>query len=271
MATDALGRQLSDDGNYYWDGSSWQLVSAAGGDGGSSSGGYSGSSAGGDGPTSSQQSAATDAQGRPLSDDGNYYWDGSNWQPVTPQAEPDEDLSERLDNILKGVEVLNALKDAAEFWGLLESASAAGTATAGALLATDILSPILALLAGLYAILYADTAEERLAGVRGFAYGVMWGVLDKGTPTATCGQGANELFPGNAQGEQDKWNAGASEGVSKASDVSFKNHCLLWMAQNNDNGDQLLRHIAADAASHIVNDASSDDMFSGLNVDSPVC
>jgi hypothetical protein len=26
MATDAQGRQLSEDGYYYWDGSAWQLV-----------------------------------------------------------------------------------------------------------------------------------------------------------------------------------------------------------------------------------------------------
>jgi hypothetical protein len=72
MATDAQGRQLSPDGNYYWDGSNWQLVGSAGGD----------SSEGGDASASSQQSAATDAQGRQLSQDGNHYWDGSNWQPV---------------------------------------------------------------------------------------------------------------------------------------------------------------------------------------------
>jgi hypothetical protein len=65
MATDAQGRQLSEDGNYYWDGANWQLVDAAAGGG-------------------SQQSGAgsQDAQGRQLSEDGNYYWDGSNWQPV---------------------------------------------------------------------------------------------------------------------------------------------------------------------------------------------
>jgi len=85
--TDAQGRQLSDDGNYYWDGSNWQSAdtsggggSSAGGDssGGGSSGG-SGSSAGGD---ASQQSGQTDSQGRQLSEDGNYYWDGSDWQLV---------------------------------------------------------------------------------------------------------------------------------------------------------------------------------------------
>jgi hypothetical protein len=65
MATDAQGRQLSEDGHYYWDGFNWQLLDAAAGEG-------------------SQQSAvgSQDAQGRQLSEDGNYHWDGSNWQPV---------------------------------------------------------------------------------------------------------------------------------------------------------------------------------------------
>jgi hypothetical protein len=69
MATDAQGRELSDDGYYYWDGSAWQPVdqSAASGEQGSSN---------------STQSQNVDAQGRQLSDDGNYYWDGSDWQPV---------------------------------------------------------------------------------------------------------------------------------------------------------------------------------------------
>jgi hypothetical protein len=71
MATDAQGRQLSDDGNYYWDGAEWQLVSPN-------------AAEGGDASTSSQQSqgAGNDAQGRQLSPDGNYYWDGAAWQLV---------------------------------------------------------------------------------------------------------------------------------------------------------------------------------------------
>ena len=68
MATDAQGRPLSDDGNYYWDGSDWQLVDQS-------------AVPGGDG-SPSVRSASVDAQGRQLSDDGNYYWDGSSWQPV---------------------------------------------------------------------------------------------------------------------------------------------------------------------------------------------
>src|SRR5262245_13607082 len=70
MSQPPVGAQLSDDGNYWWDGSQWQPVSQSG-------------SAD---PASSQQSqdtGTTDAQGRQLSPDGNYYWDGSNWQPVS--------------------------------------------------------------------------------------------------------------------------------------------------------------------------------------------
>lgn len=65
MATDAHGRRLSDDGNYYWDGTVWQLVNPST-------------------LSSGQQEPEqkVDAQGRQLSDDGHYYWDGTQWQPV---------------------------------------------------------------------------------------------------------------------------------------------------------------------------------------------
>lgn len=78
MATDAQGRQLSEDGYYYWDGANWQPVdpNAASGGGGSASSQQSQSS------SQQSQSSGTDAQGRQLSPDGNYYWDGSNWQSV---------------------------------------------------------------------------------------------------------------------------------------------------------------------------------------------
>jgi hypothetical protein len=68
MTQPTPGAQLSEDGNYWWDGSQWQPVAQSGGAD----------------PSSSQQpqGGSTDAQGRQLSEDGNYYWDGSAWQPV---------------------------------------------------------------------------------------------------------------------------------------------------------------------------------------------
>jgi hypothetical protein len=81
VATDAQGRQLSDDGYYYWDGANWQPVAAD-------------AMSSGDSSTSSQPLATdTDSQGRPLSGDGNYYWDGANWQLVAADAASSGDSS----------------------------------------------------------------------------------------------------------------------------------------------------------------------------------
>jgi hypothetical protein len=55
--------QLSDDGQYRWDGTDWRAVSGAGGPAG-------GASYAGDGYVGQ------------LSDDGQYRWDGSTWQTV---------------------------------------------------------------------------------------------------------------------------------------------------------------------------------------------
>jgi hypothetical protein len=56
--------QLSEDGQYRWDGSDWQPVSGAGGSG------------------------QGDSHVGELSEDGQYRWDGSAWQPVSGAAGP---------------------------------------------------------------------------------------------------------------------------------------------------------------------------------------
>lgn len=45
---------------------------------------------------------ATDAQGRLLSDDGNYYWDGSNWQLVAPTPQSPQERAADLDRNYQG-------------------------------------------------------------------------------------------------------------------------------------------------------------------------
>jgi hypothetical protein len=82
MATDAQGRQLSPDGNYYWDMNDyqWHLVDRRPGLG------EVGSAADLDSMVTRYEAGTTpsvDAQGRQLSPDGNYYYDGSNWQLVS--------------------------------------------------------------------------------------------------------------------------------------------------------------------------------------------
>jgi hypothetical protein len=62
--TTPAGAQLSEDGNYWWDGAQWQPVSSSTGEAGQ------------------------------ISPDGNYRWDGTAWQPMaqsdtTDAAGPD--------------------------------------------------------------------------------------------------------------------------------------------------------------------------------------
>ncbi|WP_158893784.1 hypothetical protein [Amycolatopsis anabasis] len=52
------GAQRSADGNYWWDGTRWQLV------------------------TPQEGTRVTPQAGRQISEDGNYWWDGSQWQPM---------------------------------------------------------------------------------------------------------------------------------------------------------------------------------------------
>jgi hypothetical protein len=68
--TAPAGAQVSDDGNYWWDGSDWQPVSG---------GGVATDSGSGDGGA---------AQGQ-LSDDGNYRWNGTDWEPVSGDGSGD--------------------------------------------------------------------------------------------------------------------------------------------------------------------------------------
>lgn len=67
------GAQLSEDGNYWWDGADWQPVQ-----GGENSGGG-------------------DLEYGARSDDGNYWWDGSDWQPVEGEGEEGSDEEREFD------------------------------------------------------------------------------------------------------------------------------------------------------------------------------
>lgn len=189
-----------------------------------------------------------------------------------PSADSDAATwQEWTERIVHGTEGITSLNDAIAILGLLEGAAEASAAVGTLMVACDIAGPILALVAGLYAILDADGTDAKVAGARGFAYGVTWGVLGKGTPSATCG-GPNNLFPDHVQEEQQKWNAGATEGAAKGAETTLRNRCLIWMAKNNDHGDQLLRHFATDAASHLgLSGSQLSDLFSNLSVDTPVC
>ena len=70
--------QRSDDGQWWWDGSQWQPVGVQGDAGGAAASAGAASAAAQ--PADAGQ-AATPASGQ-LSDDGQWQWDGTQWQPA---------------------------------------------------------------------------------------------------------------------------------------------------------------------------------------------
>lgn len=94
--------QRSPDGNYWWDGTQWQLVDQ-------SEAQAAQSTDNGSAPASSPIPA--DAQRSP---DGNYWWDGTEWQLVDQSpAGPDADQSAGQGQQLSGDQFTSML-DAAQ-------------------------------------------------------------------------------------------------------------------------------------------------------------
>jgi hypothetical protein len=80
----------SEDGQYWWDGAQWQPVFGAGAGAEASapaSAAAPSTAASGTTPDAAQAAAAAPATGGQISDDGQWQWDGSTWQPV-PTAAP---------------------------------------------------------------------------------------------------------------------------------------------------------------------------------------
>ena len=82
-------------------------------------------------------------------------------------------------------------------------------------------------------VIKALETEERGAGYRGTAYGLVYGALGMGTPSATCSgslQGADQ-----DKLDQDAFDKGASEAASSMGDTVSRNRVLVRIAK--DGGD----------------------------------
>lgn len=71
----------SEDGQWWWDGSQWQPVSGAANSGGAAAASGAATAAAPASSSDPAQTPATPASGQ-LSDDGQWQWDGTQWQPV---------------------------------------------------------------------------------------------------------------------------------------------------------------------------------------------
>jgi hypothetical protein len=245
MATDAQGRQLSDDGYYYWDGANWQPVTESGA-----------------GTTSSEQYTATDAQGRQLSEDGNYYWDGANWQLVSASggngAGADTGQTITADDIITGAHALTTVAELAEIFGQLpETLGVWVEPIDGVILIVDMV----------FNVIKALETQERGAGYRGTAYGTVYGALGMGVPSATCS--GSDSGAEQDQLNQKAFDEGASEAYGKMSDTVSRNRVLVRIAHDGDPGTtvtNIYQHLCSESDDHALAMA-----YSSLPWPGPVC
>jgi hypothetical protein len=86
----------------------------------------------------------------------------------------------------------------------------------------------------------AFETEQRGAGYRGTSYGMLYGALGMGTPSHTC-----ESDQGDDQTklDQDSWDKGASEGMSKMGDTASRNRVMVRIAYDGGHPQTTLNYI----------------------------
>lgn len=81
-----------------------------------------------------------------------------------------------------------------------------------------------------YYTIKAMEVEERGAGYRGLAYGMMYGALGMGTPSHTVAE--SDSGAEQQRISQEAWNKGASEGAASMYDPVNRNHMIVRIASD---------------------------------------
>jgi hypothetical protein len=163
------------------------------------------------------------------------------------------------DDILNGAHALTTAAEVLEIFGTLPESLGAWVEPVGG---------VLQVISMVTNTIQALEVEERGAGYRGTAYGLVYGALGMGTPSATCsgsGQGA-----GQDQLDQAAFDKGASDAASSMGDIVSRNRVLVRIAK--DGGDP---RISVNTLYQALC-ASSDDgplaqAYSSLPWPAPVC
>jgi hypothetical protein len=201
---------------------------------------------------------ATDAQGRQLSDDGNYYWDGANWQPVGASEGNGPAAGITVDDIINGAHALTTAADVAEIFGKIpETLGVWVEPIDGVILIIDMV----------FNVIKALGTQERGAGYRGTAYGTVYGALGMGVPSATCS--GSDSGADQDQLNQKAFDEGASEAYGKMNDTVSMNRVLVRVAMDGDPGTtvtKIYQHLCSES-----DDKSLADAYSPLPWPGPIC
>ncbi len=162
------------------------------------------------------------------------------------------------DDILNGAHALTTAGEVLEIFGTLPESLGAWVEPVGGVL--QIVSMVVNTLEAL-------ETEERGAGYRGTAYGLVYGALGMGTPSATCAgslKGADQ-----DKLDQDAFDKGASQAASSMSDTVSRNRVLVRIAK--DGGDPSITVNSLYQALCGSDDKELAAAYSSLPWPNPVC
>ena len=128
------------------------------------------------------------------------------------------------DDILNGAHALTTAAEVLEIFGTLPESLGAWVEPVGG---------VLNVIGMVVNTIQALETEERGAGYRGTAYGLVYGALGMGTPSATCSgslKGADQ-----DKLDQDAFDKGASQAANSIGDTVSRNRVLVRIAK--DGGD----------------------------------
>ena len=163
------------------------------------------------------------------------------------------------DDIMNGAHALTTAGEVLEIFGQLPETLGAWVEPIGG---------VLQVITAVINVIKAMETEERGAGYRGTAYGLVYGALAMGAPSATCSgslQGADQDTL-----DQQAFDQGASEAAGQMSDTVSRNRVLVRIAK--DGGDPSVTvnglYQALCAGS---DDTQLAQAYSSLSWPNPVC
>ncbi len=174
-----------------------------------------------------------------------------------------EKPSVSADDIMDGAHVVSTVAELLEIFGKFPDFAEALAPWA------EPVGGVLAVVTSVIETIKAMETEERGAGYRGTAYGLVYGALGMGTPSATCSGSLGG--PDQDKLDQDAFNKGASEGAAKgAGDPVTHNRILVRIAK--DGGDPAPTVNALyQALCAISDDNQLAQAYSSLGWPTPVC
>jgi hypothetical protein len=162
------------------------------------------------------------------------------------------------EDIMNGAHALTTAGELLEIFGQLPESLGAWVEPVGG---------VLQVITMVVNVIKALETEERGAGYRGTAYGLVYGALGMGTPSATCSgslQGADQ-----DKLDQDAFDKGASEAASSMGDTVSRNRVLVRIAKDGDPGTTVNSLYQALCASS--DDGALAQAYSSLPWPAPVC